>query len=75
MRLVNQVEANGYVTGTLQVYVEGAWGAVCTVGFGDPDAQVACRQLGFASALAMPRDDEFDLRLFIPEPVCQPHTP
>lgn len=74
VRLVNQVDVNGYVTGTLQVYVEGAWGAVCTAGFDAPDARVACRQLGFASGLVMPRDNEFDRRQFIPEPVRQPHT-
>ena len=47
LRLLDQVEVNGYVTGALQVFRDGDFGTVCTAGFRDAEAQVACRQLGF----------------------------
>ena len=34
--------------GPLLVYQDGAWGYVCDYEFDDGDAQVACRQLGYA---------------------------
>ena len=34
--------------GPLLVYQDGAWGYVCDYEFDDEDAQVACRQLGYA---------------------------
>ena len=34
--------------GRLQVYYDGQWGLVCEGNFGREEAQVACRQLGFA---------------------------
>ena len=68
LRLVGVLEVNGFVTGTLQVLCDGAWGAVCRAFFDDADAAVACRQLGFPSGLA-----GLQLRRFeevIPDPVC-----
>lgn len=53
VRMVNRLDINGYATGTLQIFLEGDWGAVCSSGFDDQDAQVACRQLGFAAGLKM----------------------
>ena len=47
LRLVRQVSTNGFTTGALQVFHDGAFGAVCNVGFDSVDADVACRQLGF----------------------------
>lgn len=70
VRLVNRVDVNGFATGTLQVFCEGAWGAVCSSNFDDRDARVACRQLGFSTGSSTPREPSF--RSFIPDPVCIP---
>ena len=40
--------------GPLLVYQDGAWGYVCDYEFDDVDAQVACRQLGYAVRNPMP---------------------
>ena len=56
MRLVSRVDVNGFATGALQVFSEGAWGAVCFTNFDDTDATVACRQLGFTGGLRQPQE-------------------
>ena len=66
-RLVSRVDVNGFATGALQVFCEGAWGAVCTSNFEDPDAAVACRQLGFTAGLRQPQEPFF--RRSAPDPV------
>eukprot|EP00892_Ulva_mutabilis_P011614 jgi/Ulvmu1/8825/UM049_0005.1 len=68
-RLVSRVDVNGYATGALQVFCEGAWGAVCSAGFDDVDAAVACRQLGFIGGVRQPVPSlRFGPRLTIPDP-------
>ena len=37
--------------GRLEIFVEGDWGTVCDDGWGIEEAEVACRQLGFAGAV------------------------
>ena len=66
-RLVSRVDVNGFATGALQVFCEGAWGAVCTSNFDDTDAGVACRQLGFSAGLRGPQQSI--LRRRAPDPV------
>ena len=66
-RLVSRVDVNGFATGALQVFCEGAWGAVCSSNFDSIDATVACRQLGFGGGLRQPQEPIF--RLSTPDPV------
>ena len=54
LRLVDRVDINGFATGALQVFIEGAFGAVCNTLFGPPDAEVACRQMGFTGGTVLP---------------------
>ncbi len=37
------------MTGRLEICYNNVWGTICDDLFGSPDAQVACRQLGFAA--------------------------
>lgn len=54
MRLVGRMDVNGFVTGALQIFVDGAFGAICSTSFGLPDADVACRQMGFVGGAFLP---------------------
>lgn len=50
LRLADDTVTNvaaGTIAGHLQVYFAGIWGQVCTNGFDDLDAMVACRELGY----------------------------
>ncbi|KAG2484132.1 hypothetical protein HYH03_017014 [Edaphochlamys debaryana] len=40
--------------GFLQIWSNGTWGGICSVGWDDTAADVACRQLGFFSGMAAP---------------------
>ena len=64
---MSRVDVNGFATGALQVFCEGAWGTVCTSRFGDKDAAVACRQLGFSEGLRGPQEPVSTRR--VPDPV------
>ena len=43
------------MTGRLQVFFEGSWSQVCAGAFGAPDANVACRQLGYGAGTVVPQ--------------------
>eukprot|EP00198_Chlamydomonas_reinhardtii_P010505 XP_001699842.1 predicted protein [Chlamydomonas reinhardtii] len=49
--------------GHVQVFRQGAWGTVCSAGWDDADADVACRQLGYAAGTAI----ELKYDFLIPE--------
>lgn len=44
VRLINGKDSS---EGWLKVKYEGKWGNVCATGFGEKDAKVVCRMLGF----------------------------
>ncbi|VDI23188.1 Hypothetical predicted protein, partial [Mytilus galloprovincialis] len=50
--------ADGYALnqGRLEINYRGEWGTVCYKNFGDVDAEVACRQLGYCSGIMQPYD-------------------
>eukprot|EP00931_Biecheleriopsis_adriatica_P097950 TRINITY_DN7183_c0_g1_i1.p1 TRINITY_DN7183_c0_g1~~TRINITY_DN7183_c0_g1_i1.p1 ORF type:complete len:7010 (+),score=1122.12 TRINITY_DN7183_c0_g1_i1:2657-21031(+) len=41
--------AEGYVVGRVEVFYDGAWGTVCSDGFGNVEAQIVCDELGLAA--------------------------
>jgi hypothetical protein len=46
--------AGGGTSGRLEVQVNGQWGTVCDDSFGDVEARVACRQLGYSDGAYRP---------------------
>ena len=38
-------------SGRLEIYINGEWGTVCGDSFGLSEADIACRQLGYSSAV------------------------
>jgi hypothetical protein len=48
----------GTIGGRLEVCYAGQWGAVCEPNFNDPDARVACRQLGYGFGRAIPANPQ-----------------
>eukprot|EP00892_Ulva_mutabilis_P012491 jgi/Ulvmu1/9614/UM054_0044.1 len=55
LRLVDRLDVNGFATGALQLFRDGAWGLVCSDLFDDRDAAVACRQLGLLGGTTLLR--------------------
>lgn len=53
LRLVRGTVADlTFTSGRLEVYALGQWGTVCDDYFDHIDADVACKQLGFAEAIS-----------------------
>ena len=61
LRIISRVDINGFATGALQVFHNGAFGAVCNNQFSAVDADVACRQLGFTGGTSLPLALDRDL--------------
>eukprot|EP00892_Ulva_mutabilis_P007288 jgi/Ulvmu1/4931/UM204_0002.1 len=55
LRLIDEAPVANWVTGRLQVFFEGSWSQVCAGSFMAPDANVACRQLGFGAGTTIPQ--------------------
>lgn len=54
--------------GRPEVFFEGAWSQICAEGFSAPEADVACRQLGYGRGTVLPIDTgESPDRLVYPE--------
>ena len=45
---VRLAEGNTVLEGRVEICVDNLWGTVCSTGWGNNDAQVVCRQLGFS---------------------------
>ena len=55
VRLLEQQSISNWQTGQLEVFFEGSWGSVCARFFNGPDANVACRQLGYVAGTRQPQ--------------------
>eukprot|EP00892_Ulva_mutabilis_P007291 jgi/Ulvmu1/4934/UM204_0006.1 len=55
LRLIEEAPVANWMTGRLQVFFEGSWSQVCAGSFMAPDANVACRQLGFGAGTIVPQ--------------------
>lgn len=40
-------------TGRLEIFLNGRWGTVCSEGFGEVEATLACNQLGYSSMFSL----------------------
>ena len=50
LRLITRLGSTGGSSGRLEIFHGSQWGTVCDDSFGYTEANVACRQLGYASA-------------------------
>ena len=52
LRLVaDNFTSSSLSAGRLEIFIKGEWGTICDNKFGSVEADVACRQLGYSSAL------------------------
>ena len=61
VRLVNESGAEGDVSGRVEVFYSNEWGSICGHSWDLADANVVCRQLGYAHAI---RAISYVLRVF-----------
>ena len=63
-------------SGRLEVYHEGQWGSVCSHKFHYPEANVACRMMGYSSAVQVftntesEYDDTVDNKIVLSQLTC-----
>ena len=48
---MNSTDNDTEFGGRLEIYLEGRWGTICSTGFGQNDAILACKQLGYQSVV------------------------
>eukprot|EP00892_Ulva_mutabilis_P011625 jgi/Ulvmu1/8835/UM049_0015.1 len=68
LRLFNRTVTGSWVTGMLQVFLDGSWTQVCRGRFGGNDTAVACRQLGYGGGTVVPMAFERDQAPFTVAP-------
>lgn len=49
VQVVGETNSGG-VVGRLEIYLDEAWGTICSTGFNQYAANAACRELGFTNA-------------------------
>ena len=49
---MNSSSTRAEYAGRLDIILEGEWGTICSVGFGQDDAQLACMQLGYKTVVS-----------------------
>ncbi|EDV19642.1 uncharacterized protein TRIADDRAFT_61895 [Trichoplax adhaerens] len=59
VRLVTSDGQTSLHQGRVEIFHNGLWGTICDDGWGMPDANVICRQLGYPSAVALIKAKEF----------------
>ena len=63
-------------SGRLEVYYNGKWGSACSHKFGYPEANVACRMMGYSSAVQVftneesEHDDTVDNKIVVSQLKC-----
>ncbi|PNH04661.1 Deleted in malignant brain tumors 1 protein [Tetrabaena socialis] len=71
LRLVGGGSGGDSPSGRVEVCYAGLWGAVCEANWGDWDAAVACRQLGFANGRPIPADPMKGQPVWMSEMRCE----
>ena len=49
---MNSSSTHAEYAGRLDIILEGEWGTICSVGFSQDDAQLACMQLGYKTVVS-----------------------
>ncbi|XP_067678768.1 deleted in malignant brain tumors 1 protein-like [Haliotis asinina] len=62
------MKLSGYKRGLLQVFHSGTWGTVCDDGFGQVEASVVCRALGYQGGKAI--DGNSSIRMWLDDVQC-----
>ena len=67
VRLVEPSTVANWQVGRLEIFFEGSWSQVCARAFNAPDADVACRQLGYGAGTVGPVHARVRGELQLPE--------
>ena len=55
LRLMRGDVGSSSPAGLLEIYINGEWGTICNDGFGDEEARVVCKQLGYTGGERAPQ--------------------